>query len=96
MKFVLKAVAGAAASRAGGITALNHEVRNDAVEFESIIVAALSQVQKVGNSDWRFAGIKCAFNNAFAGLDFDGDIADRIFFCGLESAEADAANQASE
>jgi hypothetical protein len=66
------------------------------VKCESIIVASLSEVQKVGNGDRGFAGVECAFDDALASLDFDGDIADRIGFRGMESAETEAANQASE
>ena len=96
VKFVFEAVTGSAASGARGVAALNHEIRNDAVKCKSIIVAALSEVQKVGNGDRGFTGVESAFDDALTGLDFDGDIADRIGFRGVESAEADAANQASE
>ena len=56
------------------------------MKCKSIIVAALCEVQKVGNGDRGFAGVECVFDDALAGLDFDGDIADRIGCRGVESA----------
>ena len=44
--FVFKTVAGASHARPGGIAALDHEIRNHAMEFEAVVKAAGSQVQE--------------------------------------------------
>ena len=52
--FVFKAVAGSAAACAGGIAALDHELLDDAMEGEAIVVTALREIQEVGNGDGGF------------------------------------------
>lgn len=53
---VVKLVAGAAAARSLGIAALNHEIRNHAVEGESIVEPLGCQVQEAGRRHRRLGG----------------------------------------
>ena len=44
--FVFKTVAGTSHARSGGIAALDHEIRNHAMEFEAVVKAAEARFRK--------------------------------------------------
>ena len=53
---VLEAVARAAAAGALRATALDHEIRDHAVEIQAVVEAALGQVDEVGDGQRRLVG----------------------------------------
>ena len=48
MELVAEAVAWAAHSGSGWVAALDHEVLDDAVEFDAVVVASGGEVEEVG------------------------------------------------
>ena len=72
--FVFKAVAGSAAACAGGIAALNHELLDDAMEGEAVVVTALREIQEVGDGDGGFRWLQSGFNRPFASSENNTDI----------------------
>ena len=73
-KLVFKTVAGASHARAGGIAALDHEIRNHAVEGDALVVPSAGEVQEVGYGDGRLGGVKGQFNIPFGSGDDDIDV----------------------
>ena len=73
-KLVFKTVAGASHARAGGIAALDHEIRNHAVEGDALVVPSAGEVQEVGYGDGRLGGVKGQFNVPFGSGDDDIDV----------------------
>ena len=71
---VFKTVSGSASAGAGGIPALDHKVRNDAMKCEAIVVAALGKVEIVGDGDRGFGRVERPFDVPFAGFDDDADV----------------------
>lgn len=72
--FVLEAVAWAAASCAGGVATLDHELRDDAVEGDAVVVTAFCEVQEIRNG-YRCGGwLQCGLNRAFAGVNNNTDV----------------------
>ena len=69
---VLKTVAGASHARAGGVAALDHEIRNHAVELEAVIEAPGSQVQKGSRRHGRLGSEYRQLDVALGSV--DGDI----------------------
>ena len=72
--FVFKAVAGSAAACAGGIAALNHELLDDAMEGEAVVVTALREIQEVRDGDGGFRWLQSGFNRPFASSENNTDI----------------------
>ena len=72
------AVAGAAAAGSFRITALNHEVLDNAVENNAVIEMFLDQADEVVDGFGSNIGIKLRFHDAAV---FHGDSYDRIFLC---------------
>lgn len=72
--FVFKAVAGSAAAGAGGIAALDHELLDDAMEGEAVVVTALREIQEVGDGNGGFRWLQSGFNRPFAGSENNTDI----------------------
>ena len=71
--FVLKVVSRAAATSSRGIAALHHEVGNDAVEGDSVVVAPARQIQETGTGDRGIGGVKGDVNIALGGFHDDAD-----------------------
>jgi len=74
VEFVTELVAWAAGAGAGGVAALDHEVGDDAVEFDAVVVAALGEVEEVGAGHGRLRGEERAFDLAFVGVNDDADV----------------------
>ena len=72
--FVFKAVARSAAACAGGIAALDHELLDDAMEGEAVVVTALREIQEVRDGDGGFRWLKSGFNRPFASSENNTDI----------------------
>ena len=72
--FVFKAVAGSAAASAGRIAALDHELLDDAMEGEAVVVTALREIQEVGDGDGGFRWLQSGFNRPFASSENNTDI----------------------
>ena len=73
-KFIGKSIAWAAASGAGGIATLNHEVRNDAVKCQSVIEAVGGEIQEIGDGDRGLAGVERCIDISLGGVEDDADI----------------------
>ena len=71
---VWETVTGAAASGAGGIAALDHEVFDDSVEGDAVIEASLGEVQEVGGGDGDFGGENRAFDGPAGGFEDDSNV----------------------
>ena len=67
-EFVFEVVAGTAHAAALRTAALDHEIADDAMKLQSIIVAALGQVDEIGNGDGGLIGKKVDIDGAFAGF----------------------------
>src|SRR5580704_2862500 len=81
MKFVGEFVAGAAAAGAFGVAALDHEIRNDAVEDGAIVerlagLGSLGERDEVLYSEWSLVGekldLEASFSGVECGVDFVG------------------------
>lgn len=83
MEFVLELVTRSAATGFSGVAALDHEVIDDAVEGDAIVVAALGEVEKIGGGNGGFAGEDGGIDLSFGGSDFDVDILDGLSLCGF-------------
>lgn len=69
-KFVLEAVARAAAAGAGGISPLDDKIWNDAVEDNAVIKAFTGQKYKIIYCNGCILGIQFDFDNTFVGVYF--------------------------
>ena len=78
LELAFDAVAGAAAAGSFRITALNHEVLDNAVENNAVIEMFLDQADEVVDGFGSNIGIKLRFHDAAV---FHGDSYDRIFLC---------------
>ena len=78
MDLIRELVAGATTASAGRIAALDHEVLNDPVEAEAVVVAALGEVEKVGHRHRRLARRQGGFDPAFGGDENDIDVTDLL------------------
>ena len=72
--FVLELVARTSAARAGGISALNHKVRDDAVKRNPVVETTGGQVEEIGAGQGDFAGEESSFDVAFGGFEDDADV----------------------
>ena len=72
--FIFKAVAGSTTACAGGIAALDHELLDDAMEGEAVVVTALRDIQEVGDGDGGFRWLQSGFNRPFAGSENNADV----------------------
>lgn len=66
---VFKGVARAACPGAGRVAALDHEIRNHAMEGDAVVIPALGEIEVVGNGDRSLRGKECAFDVSLAGFD---------------------------
>ena len=73
--FVLEAVAWAAIADAVRAAALDHEIGDDAVEFQAVVEAALDQVDEIGDGHRRLVGEQFDADGAAVGVE-DGDQSD--------------------
>jgi hypothetical protein len=73
-EFVLERVAGTAATSAGGVAALDHEIGDNAMECDAVVVASICKIEEVRNSDRRLGGIKSPLYVPFAGLYDDTNV----------------------
>lgn len=67
-------VSRAAPTGAGGITALDHEVRDHAVELDVVVVAALGEVEEICAGGGSSAGEECGFDVSLGGMDGNVDV----------------------
>lgn len=74
MNLVLELVARTAGTRASRVAALNHEVRDDAVKSESVVIALGGEVEVVGAGNRRFAREERCLNITFGCLQLDANI----------------------
>ena len=56
LEFILEFIARTSASGAGGISTLNHEVRDDAVEYRPVIELVIGEEHEVVDSLWCVTG----------------------------------------
>ena len=74
--FIAEFVSGTSCSCASWITALNHEVRDDAVEGEAVVISTLGEVEKVCGSHRSLTGKDCALDLSFVCFDDDRNVGD--------------------
>lgn len=67
-EFIGKFVAWAASAGAGGVAALDHEVRDDAVELDSVVVVALCEVEEIGAGGGGSGGEEGGFDVSLGGV----------------------------
>jgi hypothetical protein len=82
VELVAEAVAGAAHSAAGGVTALDHEVFDDAMELDAVVVPAFGEVEEVGAGHGNLGCEEGGFDVTFAGVYDDSDVAHRSWESG--------------
>src|SRR5690606_25520878 len=70
--FVLEAVAGAATAGALGAAALDHEVRDDAVERQAVVEPALGEVDEIGHGQGGLFGEQVHLDYALGGVEYGG------------------------
>lgn len=73
-KFIDKRIARAARAGAVGIAALDHEIGNDAMELQSIVITPGRQVQKICDRDRGLISEKGEMNVAFVRFEEDSDV----------------------
>jgi hypothetical protein len=76
IEFIAELVAGIAGAGAEGAAALDHEIGNDAVELEAIVVTAFGEISEVGDGHGALAGEEGAFDVALGRFDDDADVFD--------------------
>ena len=72
--FVGKLVARTATAGAGWISALDHEVGNDPVEGDPVVVAALGEVEEIRGRDGHLGGEDGGLDVALVGVQRDADV----------------------
>lgn len=73
-EFVAEFVAWAARSGAGWVAALNHEVGDDAVEFDVVVVVFFGEVEVVRDGHGGLGSEEGGFDVAFFGVEDDADV----------------------
>ena len=94
--FIFEAVAWTSAAGTFGVAALDHEIRNHAMERQAIVVAALGEVQEIGNGHWRFGREERGFDGAFVRCENDSDIVHGAGVCGGGSGDCQTEKQSGE
>ena len=74
LHFVFKTVSGAAATSAGRITALDHELVDHAVKSNVVVEAPFGEVQEIRNRYGSLRGLQGCFDVAFAGGENNSDV----------------------
>lgn len=64
MELVVKLITGAAATGAGRVAALDHEVGDDAVENETVVKAVVRQIFEVGDGARSLVGEEFDFDRS--------------------------------
>lgn len=78
VNFVGELVAGASAPSTLGVTALNHEIRDYAVETQSVVVTTLCEIEEVGNCHRGLASSEGGFDVSLVGHQDDVDVTDLL------------------
>lgn len=73
-EFVFELVAWAARACARGITALDHEIGDDAVKRDAIVVTALGEIEETRHRDWNIAAIEGRFDISLVSFQDNVDI----------------------
>ena len=73
LALILKGISWAAPAGSRGIAALHHEVGNDAMEGDSVVVAPARQIQETGTGDRGIGGVKGDVNIALGGFHDDAN-----------------------
>lgn len=73
-KLILKPVAGTACPCPGGIAALDHEIGNDTVEGDAVIVPTLRQIEEIGHCHGHVATIERGLDISLVSFQDDVDI----------------------
>lgn len=74
VNFIGEFVTGAAGAGAGWVATLDHEVGDDAVKGDAIVIAAFCKVEEIGASDWDLGGEKPSIDIACRGVNCDFNI----------------------
>ena len=82
VELVAEAVTGAAHTAAGGVAALDHEVFDDAMELDAVVVPAFGEVEEVGAGHGNLGRKQGCFDVTFAGVDDDSDVAHKAWESG--------------
>ena len=80
--FIFEAVARTSTAGTFGVTALDHEIRNHAVECQAVVVAALGEVQVIGDRYWCLGREESGFNGALVRCENDSDVLHGAGVCG--------------
>ena len=81
-KLIGKTITGTPATSACGIATLNHEIRDDAVEGQTIVEAVGGEIEEICDGDGCLAGIEGGIDISLGGVENDADILGRISRCG--------------
>lgn len=74
MELIGEFVARSAAACSGWVAALDHEIGDDAVECDFVVITTLRQIEEIGAGEWSFGGVKCQVDVAYARVDGDFDV----------------------
>ena len=74
VELVRELIAGAAAAGALRVTALNHEIGDDAVKGQAVVVAAFGEIEEVGGGHGNLGGVDHALDVALVGFHHDADV----------------------
>lgn len=90
MEFIGELVTRAAGSGAEWVAALDHEIFDDAVELDAVVVSAFGEVEEVGAGHGHLGCEEGGFDVTFAGVDDDSDVAHRSWESGGASLSGQA------
>lgn len=76
VELVRELVAGTAGAVAARIAALDHEVGDDAVKGQAVVVAAFGEVEEIGGGHGNLGGVDDALDVALVGLHHDAHVGD--------------------
>lgn len=79
MELVCKLVTRAPAAGARGVAPLDHEVCNDAVEADAVVITPFGEVEEVRAGEWCFRGIHGRVDVSCGGVDCYFDVFHKVF-----------------
>ena len=82
VELVAEAVTGAAHAAAGGVAALDHEVFDDAMELDAVVVPPFGEIKEVCAGHGNLGREQGGFDFTFAGVDDDSDVAHKAWESG--------------